>query len=435
MTVQHEPFKVQYDADVESKLFIKNVGQFYLKLESKLLLPASTIQYIVTEMNNVYGEEQVSSDKINQIIEEVFNCNLWIQSNNIFNTGHKRKRFYKKHFDYVDPVFIKIKGTQKYFAYVPVQDTLKKFFYDKSLQNVIDFRSQPQHELLKDFTDGTVFRNNTFFKNNLEALQIFLYQDEFEIVNPIGSLPDNFRSHINCIKLVALCKESDFVHKSVYGKVVEDLKIIEETGIYRVDHLKWSTLYIEIDKKFIKGCLVFITDDNLGSHGLGDFVENLGTSQYFYRFCHITKEKFSSNGGLCKMYKSRSIESYNSALDKIGNKKDFEGIKFNSVFNQLKNYHVFLPGLPPCLGHDIFEDWPFLQEIDCFFQHSSRLLGKNVYQEKKKEEINDIINDCEAAIKITKDKIPKLLVVFRFLILYFNENENFLFKIIGASYH
>ncbi|KYM96897.1 hypothetical protein ALC62_12434 [Cyphomyrmex costatus] len=373
MTVQHEPFKVQYDADVGSKLFIKNVGQFYLKLESKLLLSASTIQYIVTEINNIYGEgqkvarqklqefllaENVSSDKINRIIEEVFNCDLWIQSNNIFNTDYKRKKFYKKHFDYVDPVFIKIKGTQKFFAYVPLQDTLKKFFNDKSLQNVIDLRSQPQHELLKDFTDGKVFRNNTFFKNNAEALQIILYQDGFEIVNPIGSakkkhkllaiymtlgnIPDNFRSHINCIKLVALCKESDFDHKSVYGKVVEDLKIIEETGI-------------EIDKKLIKGCLVFITGDNLGSHGLGGFVENFSTSQYFCRFCHVTKEKFYSNGGSCKMYKSRSIKSYNSALDKIGNKKDFEGIKFNSVFNQLKNYHVCLPGLPPCLGHDIFE--------------------------------------------------------------------------------
>lgn len=30
-------------------------------------------------------------------------------------------------------------------------------------------------------------------------------------------------------------------------------------------------------------------------------------------------------------------------------------IKFNSVFNQLNFYHVCLTGLPPCLGHDIFE--------------------------------------------------------------------------------
>ena len=32
-----------------------------------------------------------------------------------------------------------------------------------------------------------------------------------------------------------------------------------------------------------------------------------------------------------------------------------EGIKFSSVFNELKFFHVALPGLPPCLGHDVFE--------------------------------------------------------------------------------
>lgn len=31
------------------------------------------------------------------------------------------------------------------------------------------------------------------------------------------------------------------------------------------------------------------------------------------------------------------------------------GIKFDSVFNTLKNFHVCQPGLPPCLGHDLFE--------------------------------------------------------------------------------
>ena len=34
---------------------------------------------------------------------------------------------------------------------------------------------------------------------------------------------------------------------------------------------------------------------------------------------------------------------------------DVQGIKFRSVFNSLKHYDVCLPGLPPCLGHDLFE--------------------------------------------------------------------------------
>lgn len=31
------------------------------------------------------------------------------------------------------------------------------------------------------------------------------------------------------------------------------------------------------------------------------------------------------------------------------------GVKFDSVFYGLHYFHVCQPGLPPCLGHDIFE--------------------------------------------------------------------------------
>ena len=209
---------------------------------------------------------------------------------------------------------------------------------------------------MKDFTDGKVFRSNKFFQENKKCLQIILYQDSFEIVNPIGSakkkhkvlavymnignIPDHLRSHINTIKLVALCKEVDFNHKQVYGKLVEDLKILEESGI-------------EVNTNVIKGSLAFITGDNLGSHALGGFVENFSTTQYFCRFCLVTKNEFHSD--VSKIHEPRTIESYNRAVDQADIDKNFEGVKFNSVFNELNNYHVCSPGLPPCLGHDLFE--------------------------------------------------------------------------------
>lgn len=32
-----------------------------------------------------------------------------------------------------------------------------------------------------------------------------------------------------------------------------------------------------------------------------------------------------------------------------------DGVKFDSIFNKVTNFHVCKPGLPPCLGHDLFE--------------------------------------------------------------------------------
>ncbi|CAB0035349.1 unnamed protein product, partial [Trichogramma brassicae] len=42
------------------------------------------------------------------------------------------------------------------------------------------------HTIKTNFYDGYVYKNNKFFKNNPNSLKIILYQDAFEIVNPIG---------------------------------------------------------------------------------------------------------------------------------------------------------------------------------------------------------------------------------------------------------
>lgn len=36
-------------------------------------------------------------------------------------------------------------------------------------------------------------------------------------------------------------------------------------------------------------------------------------------------------------------------------KKIVDGVKFDSVFSSLEHFHVCQPGLPPCLGHDLFK--------------------------------------------------------------------------------
>ena len=54
-------------------------------------------------------------------------------------------------------------------------------------------------------------------------------------------------------------------------------------------------------------------------------------------------------------FKSRTIQSYKEALERIGDAGSYHGIEFDSVFNRLTNYHVCTPRLPPCLEHDLLE--------------------------------------------------------------------------------
>lgn len=148
------------------------------------------------------------------------------------------------------------------------------------------------------------------------------------------------------MSLVLLCREKDFKasgHAKVFSELITDLKELEENGIV-------------VSNETVKGTLYCIAENNLGSHCIGGFSENFSTSKYFCRYCLINRSDFQGDPNLCGP--ERTIENYNSAVDRLQTEDtspDVEGVKFKSVFNSLKYFNVCLPGLPPCLGHDIFE--------------------------------------------------------------------------------
>ncbi|XP_039315484.1 uncharacterized protein LOC105205425 isoform X2 [Solenopsis invicta] len=61
MIVQHEPYNAQYDAD-ESDLFLKNVGQFYLKLENRKM-PLFKVE------SPIHKRIMIKANSISEIIE------------------------------------------------------------------------------------------------------------------------------------------------------------------------------------------------------------------------------------------------------------------------------------------------------------------------------------------------------------------------------
>ncbi|KAJ8677266.1 hypothetical protein QAD02_013053 [Eretmocerus hayati] len=356
-------------------LFLQNVAQFCLKLEAVCHIPARTIEFIVSEMTRLHGESQeilranlnnkflaenIASDGILEIFNEVFNEDSLNDCHKHLKTDYLRKKSYKTRFSYVEPRFIDINETDKtYFAYIPIIETLDHVSRDVSIIDDLKKPAErPKGGCFQNFKDGSLFNQNKYFKENPGALKIILHQDEFEVVNPIGparkkhkllavymnaaNLSDHLQSHTNTMKLVALCKSIDFDHKAVFGPILEDLKKLE-TGV-------------EINGRILKGALVWISGDNLGSHGLGGFIENSSTAGYLCRLCLITRKQFGREGGAMKEYVWRSVDSYTRAVGRVSdtNVDSHEGVEFNSVFNDLDHFHVCM-GLPPCLGHDVFE--------------------------------------------------------------------------------
>jgi hypothetical protein len=159
-------------------------------------------------------------------------------------------------------------------------------------------------------------------------------------------LPEN-SSKIHPMQLVLLVREIDlkyFGQNIVFQALVDDLKKLEEVGVL-------------VDDQYVQGTLAMIMGDNLGSHCIGGFVENFSSCAHMCRFCLILLEQVRTDATL-NFYCERTPDNYTEACAIVeGNPElgQYKGVKFNSIFNELQYYHVCNPGLPPCLGHDLFE--------------------------------------------------------------------------------
>lgn len=169
-------------------LFLLNVAQLFLKLECQLLVPVSSLQTIVSDTLNAHeqGQEIVKSnlktrlreecilaDQIDSIVNQVYSDNPFLVSTKTLNTDYKRKRFYKDHCAFVEPVEVVLStdhDQKKFFHYVPIQETLKELFSAKSLSNELRRNCEiRERDIQTDFTDGSVFKDSVFFFNKIQT--------------------------------------------------------------------------------------------------------------------------------------------------------------------------------------------------------------------------------------------------------------------------
>ncbi len=370
-----------FGESVDEDQFLRHLALFYLKLQSKCLIPSSTVQIIVDHLQEIHEMShshllfklreklsalEVAEADINAIFEILQSENLFQTCNSQkLKTDQKRKTFFKNTFNYVAPVPLCLgtneAGKECFSQYVSIKETIGSLL---QIDTVTEHRKQVFSGVRPhDVWDGSNLKGNELLNTDASSFSLILYQDALEVANPLGSgrkkhkllcvyatladIPPHHRSRIDQMQLVLLCREQDFKYfgqDKVFSPLIKDLKDIEVSGI---------TLP---DGKVYRGTLSAICGDNLGSHGIGGFVENFTKSVNFCRYCNIDRETFKKDP-LFKVSK-RTVQSYKDLVqsqtsDATSNATG--GVKFDSVFNGLRYFHVCQPGLPPCLGHDIFE--------------------------------------------------------------------------------
>lgn len=287
-----------------SYLYLRNICLFYMKLQGQHLLTVSTNQNIIEEMQNIHELGQANTMnqlnlllKVNTSIpdEDIVKISDTIKQSHLFaafhtgpmRTAYSKTQCFKDKFTYVEPRKIMLgrheNRTEKCAYYVPVlktlNSTLESGFWQGPMS--VDPHNICKTDFLSDSFDGKVFMSNTFFQENPNCLKLVLYQNAFEVVNPLRSakkkhkvlavyfsllnMTPHVQSNVDHMQVVLLCTEKDFKnfgHAKVFSEMLTDLKELEENGITIGDEL------------VVKGALYCIAGDNLGSHTIGVFTEN-----------------------------------------------------------------------------------------------------------------------------------------------------------------
>ena len=383
---------MQLDLPITDKNSIKSTGNtrdhalFLMFLQYKYLIPGATVQKIAENVNGLLikykdkivedvqialANEKVSdgiTDTIVNSIQSSFNFDENVVE--VLRSDYSRKIYFQDNFMFISPITYHLHdlaitetNNSASYQYVSILASLKAMFKSSEVQQQFWNVKNNDVTMLSDYNDGKAFKNNLLFSQKPQSIQIILYQDSFEVVNPLGSaktchkvlavyfslgnLYSHNRSQINPMQLVILCKEK-FVNNDnifhLFKPLIHDLKILETEGID-----------IGLDEKVI-GSIVAIAGDNLGSHWIGGYVVNFSTASHFCRYCTIEKIDFVAN--IHQKKELRTVASYNACVVADNNQiaqNHVCGVKFSSPFNELNYFHVCNPALPPCIAHDIFE--------------------------------------------------------------------------------
>lgn len=237
----------------------------------------------------------IPKEEIQTIVKELDQDDLLtIHNEGALRSDRTRKTYFKETFDYVAPAQMYLgtdnSGKERFCQYVPLKNTLSALFKQSTVREQYSQCKTHVHKdmVLNDVNDGRNVKENIILQESPSSVSVILYQDAFEVTNPLGSgkkkhkimvmymtlgeiLPHN-RSTVDPTQHVLLCREQDFKsfgQDKVFACLIADLQDVEDSGF----HLE--------DGSNLKASLIAICGDNLGSHCIGGFTENFSSSKHF----------------------------------------------------------------------------------------------------------------------------------------------------------
>jgi len=160
-------------------------------------------------------------------------------------------------------------------------DSLRVMLRNKDILSPVLAPVESKPVILSSFSGSVIIQLHPIY----QALQLVLYADEFDVVNPLGmhasvykmlalyftvaNISSCLQSKTDMIQVLAICDISDVeVHglKAVAEIIFDDIQVLEQQGIEVPDSKEQSY-----------GSVLYIAGDNLNSHIIGEFRGNFRT--------------------------------------------------------------------------------------------------------------------------------------------------------------
>lgn len=371
----HVPMNCDEDEFSETEL-ASNIeflaASFCAKLYSNPVIPRKEVQYVVESTMELLSSGFVplfkkilkSADSHEESKDDRARSNEIIQlldtSFQNLATEKLRLRYFEKSEFLINPVSFYVGNMEcsknvgnrttlnlvkQTAEFVPLRAVLKKFFEAPNVLSAV----------LKNINELETAKGDTyhFMQSPLWAkikasqapgkllLPIFLFHDDVEINNPLGThagihklgatyisipaIPNEYFSRLENIFLALLCHASDRAQNgnlAMFHLLIDELKYLETKGI----QLQFS----EKESKTIYFSLALILGDNLGMNQILGFSESFN-SHHYCRFCIADK---------CECKKATESDSSLSRTEKNYCVGSF-GVTENCVWNEVPSYRVY----------------------------------------------------------------------------------------------
>ncbi|XP_026830972.1 uncharacterized protein LOC113563508 [Ooceraea biroi] len=355
LPVIHDRFK---------KITYKYLSQLYRNkslsrtaIESIIKSTSELLSIVGTMLDNYVTATDHTHDNLRDIVS--FLNNPFFEN----KTEYKRIQFMTKAGFYVGPrkIFIRqriddvtIDGTivrvpvQVTITFVPLRILFKTIFSSPRIFQIAHtYMHQQDHNNIVNDTIHTTFwktKQRQFFSDKF-VIPLYIYYDEFECNNPLGShtgihkmgavyislrcFPLEFQSQLSSIFLALLAHYQDIVSEGnvIFHILVQELIFLESEGI-SVDQGNGISQKIYFS-------LAMILGDNAGLNSILGY--SSCSSNFFCRICKGHKcDLLTCNEE--NEHLLRTLENYNDDLI-VGDYR-LTGIKENSIFNEIPSFHV-----------------------------------------------------------------------------------------------